>query len=381
MHMVESIKQMEEAAPVTPVTGTDPGMHAGSTGPSAVSRFETYGDEAARLEDLRSWDYDQFKKLLLELNNDVRGDEEEPVSDFYQNYNAMGAGWMGMAGVNVHFPIPQDQEDLLQYALEKAQAADDVQDAALILGTAVVKVHPFADGNGRTSRALYARLSRGWDETDEEYRRVASPHKAGEQDDEAREEIDLGSVFDDHPMDGYINTYPYLENELDTTAAPRASFDHYKGGGIKFPSPKQLPNVSKQDYDIIWQATGVGQHGYLATTDVRGLQFALTKVLQRHDLMDTYASTKSFPGQDSFLAADLPRFLRDEDSSRSHELAEAIKEYRRLVAKGAIDFLTDEVGGKAQVPDSDGNTMPIKDLLIQETNNYHPSKLLQQPAA
>ena len=351
-----------------PNTSPDEAMATGSTVVLHDSRFELYGDEQARYEDLQTWDYASLKSRLIALNNEACAGQSEPITDFHENYSMMGGGWMGMAGVDIHFPIPEDREDLFRYALKKAQAAQNIQDAALLLGTAVVAIHPFGDGNGRTSRALYAQLSRGWDDTNEEYRRLTAPHGVDEQGSEARETIDLGSILIGSSVGNYADWYTYTKSDLDLKLAPLASYDRYEDGRIKFPSQEEMPHVANEDYQVILQSVGLDEKGFLRTTDVKGLRFALGKVLQKRSLGEKYITPASEPH--SFPKANLGQVLTQEDPAVAHELAQAIGEYAKLRALAAIDFLTDDFGGQLQVRRPDGEVGFIKDLVIEETDNY-----------
>lgn len=64
----------------------------------------------------------------------------------------------------VYFPpLPRQREALLREAFEQAQSIEDPAMAGLTLGFAFNAIHPYEDGNGRTSRIVFALLSQGYD--------------------------------------------------------------------------------------------------------------------------------------------------------------------------------------------------------------------------
>jgi prophage maintenance system killer protein len=119
--------------------------------PQTDTRAEYYGDEQSRLADFKQLDYPEFKDLILHVHNNYIEAEHEDA--FVQGMNYSRGGTI--------FPRAEDKDSLLEYALKEAQAKDDIQEAAIILGTAIVFTHPLEDGNGRLSRTIYAWLSRG----------------------------------------------------------------------------------------------------------------------------------------------------------------------------------------------------------------------------
>ncbi|HSX28241.1 MAG TPA: Fic family protein [Candidatus Saccharimonadales bacterium] len=73
-------------------------------------------------------------------------------------------------------PPNDHRETLLREALATAQSLNDIEQAATLTGLALSVIHPFQDGNGRTSRVLYGLLTQGYDgsETSKEYFRALS---------------------------------------------------------------------------------------------------------------------------------------------------------------------------------------------------------------
>lgn len=123
---------------------------------------ELYGDEAERQKRFNGYSYEDFREELIKSNAYVR-----KINPALHDFDGEGVA-VGGEGVDgqyvVHRPPEQkDKESLLRYMLETAQKLDNIQDVALLVGAGITQIHPFIDGNGRTSRLLYANLSAGTD--------------------------------------------------------------------------------------------------------------------------------------------------------------------------------------------------------------------------
>ncbi len=60
-------------------------------------------------------------------------------------------------------PRKELKDDMLKNVFEAAQRIDDLESAATLLALGINIVHPFTDGNGRTSRFIYSLFTRGYD--------------------------------------------------------------------------------------------------------------------------------------------------------------------------------------------------------------------------
>lgn len=119
-----------------------------------------YGNEQDRLSALKHLTFGRFKEKLLKLNKEFRATKIDDAEG-YEGFTKEGRLAASSVRVPHRYPDGRDVQEVLQYALEQAKVASDVQDAALILSGGVVAAHPFADGNGRVSRAIYSELSMG----------------------------------------------------------------------------------------------------------------------------------------------------------------------------------------------------------------------------
>jgi hypothetical protein len=127
----------------------------------AEQLFNTPEDAKSYLETLN---YEEFSSLLNRINGLERTIPTE-------KRKMDGSGYVQMSGTlfgkNVEHQPPRqsDREPLMQAAFEAAQNAPTPEDAALLLGLCINTIHPYEDGNGRTSRLVYTLLQHGYDGT------------------------------------------------------------------------------------------------------------------------------------------------------------------------------------------------------------------------
>jgi hypothetical protein len=123
---------------------------------------ELYGDEAERQNRFNGYSYEDFREELIKSNAYVR-----KINPALHDFDGEGVtvGGESLHGFIIDHQPPEqkDKESLLKYMLETAQKLDNIQDVALLVGAGITQIHPFIDGNGRTSRLLYAKLSAGID--------------------------------------------------------------------------------------------------------------------------------------------------------------------------------------------------------------------------
>lgn len=119
----------------------------------------TGGTPEAIKTHLEKLSFEDFVSLLNRLNGYFRGNSEEQEMD--------GAGLMADGYMP---PDPQDRRTLMHEAYEKAMAEESPVEAAFVLGMSILTIHPYIDGNGRTSRTIFALLTNGYSGSDEDGR-------------------------------------------------------------------------------------------------------------------------------------------------------------------------------------------------------------------
>ena len=137
-----------------------------------IGGTEVLADPQTRKEFILGLDYTGFRGWLVRLNGMSRG---VPV------------GERGIDGISVEVPTlmppePEDKEPLLEATLHSAQSilsregneAEDssLEDVSLLFSGAINYIHPFSDGNGRTSRVAGFLTKEGYDGSDEAKQRL-----------------------------------------------------------------------------------------------------------------------------------------------------------------------------------------------------------------
>lgn len=97
-------------------------------------------------------EYPDFRAATLTANSLVR---REPVAEF----DGIKGGMYNGDTAGTFLPHPNDKEELLELAFSLSKQHNRQADVAMLLGAALPIIHPFLDGNGRTSRAIHAVLA------------------------------------------------------------------------------------------------------------------------------------------------------------------------------------------------------------------------------
>lgn len=120
-------------------------------------RAQTNGTPESIKQYFETLSFDDFSGLLNGLNAYFRGISGPHKMD---GYGLMADGYMP--------PDPNDRAPLLKEAFEKAVQADSPEKCATILGMSILTIHPYLDGNGRTSRTIFALLTNGYSGSNED---------------------------------------------------------------------------------------------------------------------------------------------------------------------------------------------------------------------
>ncbi len=302
-----------------------------------------------------------IETTLVDIHNTVVPDA--PATE----YNGGKNGVSGPDSVEVFAPHPNDKADLLKLAVELADHEKDTRElAAMRLGAAVLVVHPFHDGNGRTSRFVHAAIL-GHGNEKIEAMGIATPHAAFGEDLiswQAREMIDLKppypftnflyfSVYDVSGLEhGSFNT------TLDDSDEDRRIYDEVKA------------RVSKDRAEDLDMAYCIKPKTYKGVNpvdrDSNAVEYALNKL--RAEGVEIKGKEYTKTSDAPWTVVDIPRLLRDFEDDLLHGFIDATWEYRRKYADVAIRCVSGDDLGQ-QVDTLHGITSTVAEHYIRLSNN------------
>jgi hypothetical protein len=311
---------------------------------------------------LPSWTYQDFKSVLIDIHN--RYFEDTQVSDFDADKNIMSLGMAGSVA-SLYYPKRADKEELLEYALSEAQAIDTSQ-AAILLPAAVVAIHPFAEGNGRTSRELYQRLL-GEENLRPEAERNAFKNTP------SREYIDVGTAFtEDHQLSGLANYWPYYKLGIEQRKLGIVIHRHdiEDENSARLLSDEAVAGLTNEEEADLRAAIEPFK-------DDDGLRFATSQALLNYP---EFNSILYEPAVKTDLVGDrqlvnMHELLPAMSAAQKKEFVAALWTYRKLRAQASIDLLADELGDKTiEIAERTGE-ISLRSLVTERTNNLHTSKV------
>lgn len=125
---------------------------------------EIFGNEDSRRSFLLKITPQDYNQLIIGINGVLRN---------RNRYEWKMDGQNVLMGDEDIFPEFEDKEVLLTSSLTEAQKmvkeGRSIQDIATLLSAALVSVHPFEDGNGRTTKFIMTLISNGYTKSDETF--------------------------------------------------------------------------------------------------------------------------------------------------------------------------------------------------------------------
>jgi prophage maintenance system killer protein len=298
-------------------------MTANNTPRPVSELFADQNDPQRRLESLRGMDYAEFKNVIIQIHNAHPDIENE--TDFTDKQNGTNYGDI--------FPRPEDKDGLLAYALEQAQAQDDIKVAAFMLGVAISATHPFHDGNGRTTRVLYGYLAHGLDADDPRMQRARSSEQG------VVRMIDFSLAIDE----GYIDQFAYWQTEVPKIATKVwfTSADQKEKHEYTY-SDKELHGLNQEEQHKIADLFGLRKdfsQGFVDGTVSDAVVFGLSKLAQEQGQPQVDGSRIYVPDVLASMSGDTKR-----------QFIEYIRQYHTLKAQMAVDL----IGKYGDTPIADG---------------------------
>jgi hypothetical protein len=197
---------------------------------------EVFATPEMSKEFLDSLSFEEFTKWTDMLNGMVR---EIPVPE--RGMKGDGSIQEGLVGndfsISYQPPVPEERVALMKEAFERSKQFEDPQLAGLCLAFSVNVIHPYSDGNGRTSRMLYSLLSHGYDGSDEDKNHFTELLKNGA----GRRVVktDPSAKHIDSVMAGRISKSVAKEKGF-KGVVPSHIYDGYDGVAIDIQQPSML---------------------------------------------------------------------------------------------------------------------------------------------
>lgn len=164
----------------------------GFRGRTAQEIFDP-SNEQSRREIIDRISAEQYGQLISGVNGVLRGKRKEDWG-----MDGVGVTAAGHEVIGKHiFPRHEDKLEIMTKVWEAAQAMNaegrDLEDIGMLLGSMLVEVHPFADGNGRTSRLVYTLVKDGYSE---QKLKAILGEEGREEVDMALTKVDINELFE-----------------------------------------------------------------------------------------------------------------------------------------------------------------------------------------
>lgn len=298
-------------------------------------KLETiFSDEEHRREFLKNLSTEEFTQLLEGLNGILRDKKKE---DWKMDGQDVGVGGNIFTGLEYISPRQEDKPELLDKLLSSVKKMNeegkDLKDIALAVSATINAIHPFLDGNGRTSRFIYSILTAGFNK--EQIKKILSKSATF---DGTEINIDPGLVktkIDD-----------MVEADLDI-ANPEINKDKILGmrmGGDELKFAEEIDEKQKELFINLYD------------TDKDYLLWGIFKFFQDNPNLDKEQYLKQIEGGSVVLASSLTRNLDQEKLNR------ILLNYRELKKK-----YVEKIIGSIANPDKedyqieiDGQKIPLK---------------------
>lgn len=310
-------------------------------------KFEaTFSDDEHKKEFIENLSEEEFIELLNGINGIVRGKKKAEMNPDGKNVIITGS-----FGLTIFPPFQEDKPELLGEILAEAKGmlreGKDLKDVAMMVSASFVAIHPYADGNGRTSRLIYFLL-------------------ANDLNDENKQQ--LHSLLLDEGRDK-INTSPeVIEDQIAHLLKKEAGVDPYN------PEVTSDLNFDKSVKEINFKTElkDDPKCGYLQSLypdDHNYLFLAARKYLQNRGDADKYTVKNEHGSQLSLHAV-----FQNADLQAINEIYENYRNYKKAYIKKMIDCLAHPEKPENQFTDSYGYEYPVK-YLMEESIRKQEEKL------
>lgn len=203
------------------------------------------------VEFLKSMTFESFMGWINRVNGILRNKtKEESIADGNGFVAATIGGDDSLVYPELAPPQKSDRLPLLQKVFEAVQTMDNVENIPYLLSVALIVIHPYNDGNGRTSRLIFSLLHDGFRGKTEEKQRVAELLSES-----GRTMLD---VSDEQKIQPYLSVFKVREYFEKATAKSRfyGKAGRYESWTYADNVSLPLSNEKRACLDIAFQTAG-----------------------------------------------------------------------------------------------------------------------------
>jgi hypothetical protein len=280
------------------------------------------------------------------------------------------------------YPDHKDIEEVMEYSFNMAKGQKDVQSSALILSGGFVAAHPFADGNGRVSRALYSELSAGLVDGTKGYEIATSSSSQVADELGGSRMISLGNnvLNSDLKLKDFHKALVYERSgvdELQTRIAGLVSEQDQNGVYTGVPAealegldPSQqlwLQDAYFNVRDITYDHQTIAKN----RGEDESFKFALAFAeKQNPDALNPFISA---PEDGGMLQVD--KMLSSGNQALLSSIADGAREYYKQHALAYIDMLSDKGANSTLDYGPQQGRVSVRDRIVEQSNNFLAEKI------
>jgi len=269
-------------------------------------KLETiFSDKEHRRGFIKNLSTEEFTQLLEGLNGILRNKKKE---DWKMDGQDVGVGGNIFTGLGYISPRQEDKPELLDKLLSSVKMMNkegrNLKDIALAVSATINAIHPFLDGNGRTSRFVYSILAEGFNK--EQIKKILSKSATLN-----GTEINIDPGLIKTKIDDMVEADLGIVN-------PEINKDKILGmrmGGDKIKFPEEIDEKQKELFMNLYD------------TDKNYLLWGIFEFLQNNPSLDKKQYLKQIEGGSVVLASSLTRNLNKE------RLDQILLNYRDLKKK------------------------------------------------
>ncbi len=314
-----------------------------------IEAEKIFDNEQSKIAYIHGLTYDEFKSWLERLNGILR---DKPITNREMDGERVEIV-SPLLGTDYVPPQQQGKEELLEKAFEGIKKMEDVHDMALLLAGSVTAIHPFEDGNGRTSRLIFTLLHKNYTGTPQQNENLKNVLG-----DEGRLRLNTSTSS----LNYYVGMELYTEMGLNIKdrSIPRNLFPSWQ-------EVRELnTNLAEKDYQALIT---------MRESDSSDHFVAVYKHLKSKGVLDKYIKTAEYSGRTNTYI-DLRELTPDLSPNDIESILEIYWELKKQRIEKMIDVFTNPekhlLSDSEKQPEEKGKNITLKEkyqMNIQATIN------------